>query len=104
MLSLLLSKGASLQDLDLYGGVRIYISQSLCREYVGIHYFLRMAKKEGRIHRYRVWNGTNQVQVKEEDDFIDITHRNDLTELGIVYERDLNNWEFLKDTRGAVRS
>merc|ERR1712168_363346 len=104
MVSRVLSKGASLQDLDLYGGVRIYISQSLCREYLNIHHFLRMAKKEGRIHRHRKWVGTNQVQVKEDDDFVDITHRNDLKELGIVYERDLSTWEFLKDTRGAVRS
>jgi len=84
MVPVVLRKGSSLRDLDLYEGSRINIAPSLCREYNNIKSYLRKAKKEGRIHRYRVWSGTNQVMVNQDDDFVDITHRNDLIELGIV--------------------
>merc|ERR1712212_144792 len=84
MVRVVWSKTSSIRDLDLYGGARIFIKQSLCREFTTINYFLRIAKREGRIYRYRLWSGTNQVMINEEDDFVEITHRNDLIELGIV--------------------
>jgi hypothetical protein len=84
MVRVVLGKTSSLRDLDLFGGARIFIKQSLCREFTTINYFLRKAKREGRIYRYRLWSGTNQVMINEEDDFVEITHRNDLIELGIV--------------------
>ena len=43
----------------------------------------RSTNCDGIIHRWKVKSGVNYVQVYEDDDFVEVNHLDDLTELGI---------------------
>ena len=45
---------------------------------------IRQAFKNKEIHRYKVRNGVNHVQVTEDGEFVEIGHANDLKNVGIV--------------------
>lgn len=75
--------GKNLKGTDRYGGSNIYINNSFTPEYKYINYAVRMAKKDNRIHRYKIRNGINYIQRDEESSFVEIGHVLDLTNLGI---------------------
>jgi len=72
----------------------VQVYQDLCLPYQRINQLIVRAHSEGRIYRYRVWRGVIEVLLYGGDEFIGITHRNDLVELGIVDAGWLekNNW------------
>ena len=75
----------NLKGKKLYGEIsQIYINHSLCKEYSYLNYCIRKAKKENKIHRYKVRHGVNYIQLEEGDDFVEISHKNDLIDLDII--------------------
>ena len=64
----------------------VYINSSFCKEYGFLNYIVRKAKREGRIHRYKVKKGVTLVQLFENGDFKEITHKNDLLKHNIDVE------------------
>ena len=64
----------------------VYINPSLCDEYNFLNFIIRKAKREGRIHWYKIRKGINSVQMTKDGDFHDITHKLDLIKLGIDVE------------------
>ena len=75
----------NLKDKNLYGvGSKIYINASFCKEYRHLNYLIRNAKKANRINRFKVKHGVNMVQLHADDDFVEITHKNDLIRMNII--------------------
>ena len=61
----------------------IYVNNSFSKEFAYINYKIRMAQKSKNIFRYRVKNGVTLIQKTESDEFLQVTHRNDLVKLGL---------------------
>lgn len=61
----------------------IYINNSFCKEFGFLNYQIRKAQKAKKLFRYKVKNGINLVQATQDGEFCEITHRNDLVNLGI---------------------
>ena len=61
----------------------VYINSSFCKEYGFLNFIVRKAKREGKIFRYRVKKGVTSVQLIENGEFIDITHKVDLIKCDI---------------------
>ena len=77
--------GKNLKDKKLYGEEsNVYINPSLCKEYQYLNYVIRKAKGENKIFRWRVKHGVNLIQLSQDGDFIEVTHKNDLIEHGIT--------------------
>ena len=76
--------GRNLKDKIIYEGSKVYINSSFCYEYKHLNYLIRKSKTNGVIFRWKVRNGTNFIQVAEEEDFIEITHKNDLIDLDLL--------------------
>ena len=76
--------GRNLKDKKPYGESKIYINTSFCREYKYLNFVIRKCKADGRIFRWKVRNGTNFVQLKDGDEFTEISHKNDLIELNLL--------------------
>ena len=77
---------------SLYGGKHLrnsaefkqtYVNASLCKEFGFLNYQIRTAHKSKKLYRYKVKNGINMVQLEESSDFVEISHRNDLINIGI---------------------
>jgi len=62
---------------------RLFIEPSLIDEYAMLREIIRRAFEEGKVHSFRLRGGVNQVKVNKDDEFVDITHRTDLVNLGI---------------------
>ena len=83
--------GKNLKGTKRYGEGNIFINPSFCPEFRFLNWVIRRAKKDGRIHRYKIRNGITYVQLTENDDFTQIGHELDLKNLGIdVPERRKN--------------
>ena len=76
----------NLKDNSIYDN-QVYINSSLIHEFKNINYVVRQAKRQKKIHRYRVRKGITQVQMKEDDEFVEVTHKVDLDSLGIQIEQ-----------------
>ena len=75
--------GKNLKDTDLYGGSRVYLNHSFCPEFRFLNYLIRKAKNDGKLFKWKVTNGVNYVQVMEDGDFEEVSHKSDLVSLGI---------------------
>ena len=75
--------GKNLKGTKRYGDSKIFINSSFCPEFRFLNYACRKAAEKKEIHRYKVKNGVNLVQVKEEEPFHEIGHVNDLENLGV---------------------
>ena len=80
------SSGSNLKGVQLFDQEgAVYINPSLCPEFGFLHYAVRLAKKGGLIHSYKVRHGimyikkTDNPQCKE----VQISHENDLGRCGI---------------------
>merc|ERR1712013_113881 len=73
-----------LVETTAYGSTRLYISMSLCQAFENILYWCRSAKREGHLNKYRVVKeGFFQVKVASDSAWVNVTHLNDLKELGL---------------------
>ena len=61
----------------------VYINSSFCKEYSFLNFVVRKAKQQGHIHRYKVKKGVTLVQLVENGDFKEITHKVDLIKCNI---------------------
>lgn len=73
-----------IRNLRYSGYSGVYINQSLCQAYAKIDYNLKVLKREGEIGNCRVYNGNPGVQLHGSDEWIDVTHMQDLVDLGLV--------------------
>ena len=89
-----LISGKNLKDSRRYGGGKIYINHSLCKEFQFLNYAVRQAKKNKLIHKYSVRSGVTYVQMDErEENWKEIGHYLDLENLRIpVPQRNRTNW------------
>ena len=79
--------GKNLKDKAIYGQMsNVYINTSFCNEFRYLNYVIRKAKASGKIFRWKIKNGVNYVKVAEDDEFCEVSHKNDLTELDITIE------------------
>ena len=76
--------GKNLKNSNLYGNAGVYINTSFCPEFGHLNFLIRKAKADGALFRWKVRNGINFVQVEEEDEFVEISHINDLVELKLA--------------------
>ena len=60
-----------------------YINNSFCPEFSFLNYAIRQAKKQKKIHFYKLKNGITSVQLEEGGDLFEITHKADLAFHGI---------------------
>ena len=82
-----LVNGKNLKDTKLYGDSnKVYINTSFCPEFKYLNFLIRKAKSRGDIFRWKERNGIHFVQVKENDDFEEVSHKNDLISLGLLEE------------------
>ncbi len=78
------SNSSKLKNADVFeDGSKIYVNTSLCPEFGFLHYAVRRAKKERKIHSYRVRHGVMFIRKSEEGDLFEISHANDLSHYGI---------------------
>ena len=71
-----LYKGKNLKGKTLYGpNTKIFINDSFCHEFKYLNYVIRKAKSDALIFRWKVRNGTNFVQMKEAEEFVEISHK-----------------------------
>ena len=75
--------GKNLKNCELYDS-GVYINTSFCPEFGHLNFLIRKSKSDGKLLRWKVRNGINFVQIGEEDDFVEISHINDLMELNLV--------------------
>ena len=81
--------GKNLKGKNVYGAdSAVYINNSFCNEYRHINFLIRKAKKDGKIHHWKVRNGINMVKVAENEEYVEITHRLDLVQLDIIADID----------------
>ena len=79
--------GKNLKGIKLYGNdSQVYINSSFCKEYSYFNFVIRKAKAEKKIFRYKIKHGVNLIQVEEDSDFQEISHKNDLIKLGLIKE------------------
>ena len=79
--------GRNLKNCTLYGGSPVYINHSFCNEFRHLNFLIRKAKGAGKLYRYKVKHGVNFIKVGEDDDdFVEISHKIDLVNLGIIDE------------------
>ena len=71
-----LVKASSLKQTEGYEN--IYVNASLCPEYKYLNFAVRQAKRNNEIHYYKVKNGMNYIQKRENGPQIEISHVNDL--------------------------
>ena len=74
--------GANLIENSPYDNA-VYINNSFCKEFGFLNFLVRKAKKNGHIRYYKVKKGITSVQVRENSELVDITHKIDLVNLGI---------------------
>jgi len=80
--NLLLKLSRKLRDMTEYRNV--FLRKSLCRAYNEINYHVRTLKKEGKIDGFQVYNGTNRIRLHGAEQWHEITHMQDLTELELL--------------------
>ena len=76
-----------LKGKELYGkDSKVYINSSFCFEFKHLNYLIRGLKKEKKIAGYKERNGINFIRIigAEEDDFKEISHKNDLVRLELI--------------------
>ena len=74
-----------MKDRDLYGNnSKVYINNSFCDEFRHLNFLIRRAKKNEKISRWRVKNGINIIKIKDDDDFVEVSHINDLIQMKIA--------------------
>ena len=76
--------GKNLKGTQRYGMSKVFINYSLCPEYKFLNYACRQAARSEQIHRYKVKNGVNYVQVEEDGDWMEIGHVLDMENKGIT--------------------
>ena len=77
-----MENAANLKHTEDYQNV--YINASLCPEFRFLNYAVRRAKRNGEIYYYKVRNGVTLIQLRENGQFVEITHINDLETNGIT--------------------
>ena len=71
--------GKNLKGCDLYhNNGKIFLNDSFCDEFRYLNFVIRKAKRNNKIFRWKVRNGINFIQIKDGDDFTEITHKSDL--------------------------
>ena len=80
----ILYNGKKLREKDNFKS--IYVNASLCKEFAYLNWKIRTAYKNKKIFRYRVKNGVNMIQTDQQSEFLEITHINDLVQLGLGIE------------------
>ena len=79
-----LFSSSKLKDVDVYeNGTKVFINSSLCPEFGFLHFAVRNAKKEKRIHSYKVRHGVMFLKKTEDGHLIEISHENDLVKNGL---------------------
>ena len=69
----------NLKGKNLYGNnTKVYINNSFCDEFRYTNYLIRKAKSDVLIFRRKLRNGIKYFQKEDGDDFIEISHKNDL--------------------------
>ena len=77
--------GKKLKNSKRYGeSTKLFINESLIPEFNFLGYVIRNAARNKLISRYKIRNGVYSVQIKENEDFIEIGHQNDLENAGIA--------------------
>ena len=82
-----LYKGKNLKNKSPYES-QTYINNSLCPEFKFLNFCVRKAKKAKQIHFYKVRHGITSVQMVENGDFHEISHKADLVRLNIMLPTD----------------
>ena len=64
-----LYSSANLKDADVFEtGAPVYVNPSLCPEFGFLHFAVRKAKKDKRIHSYKVRHGVMMIKLTENDE------------------------------------
>ena len=79
------AEGAMRNRVNLKDGQygNCYINSSLCPEYAFLAYAVRKAKKDNLIHYWKLKHGMPFIRISDGDDFVEISHVNDLIKNGI---------------------
>ena len=81
--------GRNLKDKNLYGqGKNVYINTSFCDTYRHLNFLICGLKGKKLINHYKVRKGINLVQIKDQEDYHEIEHLNDLIRLRFEFETD----------------
>ena len=78
--------GKNLKDKNIYGRSSVYINTSFCNEFKYLNFIIRKAKASGKLFRWKIKNGVNYVKDKEDDDFQEVSHKNDFEKIGIAID------------------
>ena len=79
-----LYSSANLKDADVFEtGAPVYVNPSLCPEFGFLHFAVRKAKKDKRIHSYKVRHGVMMIKLTENDEEVEISHESDLSKYGL---------------------
>ena len=78
--------GKNLKGKNIYENSHVYINNSFCPEFGLLNYLVRKGKVNGKIFRWKVRNGISYVQKDENDDFVEVSHKNDLVDLDLLDE------------------
>ena len=62
----------------------VYVNNSFTKEFDFINYHIRNAYRNQRIFSYKIKHGVTSVQLEENGDYFEISHRNDLLNLDIT--------------------
>ena len=78
------SNGKNLKGVEIFeGGEPVYINSSLCPEFGYLHFAVRQAKKNNKLHSYRVRQGVMYVKKTEADREVQVSHETDLVNIGL---------------------
>ena len=61
-----------------------YLNQSLCPEFSFLNYAVRMAKRNGEIHYFKLKYGVTMIQKEAGGSIMEISHINDLSKYGLT--------------------
>ena len=78
-----LFKGKNVKGTKLYGGTRVFINNSFCKEYKQYGWIIRQLKKKNLIEGYKVKNDVHQIKVLGGDIFVHIAHYSDFSKFNL---------------------
>ena len=82
-----LVSGKNLKGKNIYNDSNIYINNSFCREFGKYGYFIRRLKDKKQICGYRIRNGVYEIQLAQNDDYVQISHVSDFATLNLDIEQ-----------------
>ena len=81
-----LMKGKNLKGTKIYGNNPVYINNSFCKEFKFIGFVIRRLKKRQMIEGYKIKNGVYRIKVNANDEFVEISHKNDFSKYNLDIE------------------